>query len=71
MAPFIIKNKKESILPVVLPVIFLLIVSREKYATIQGYVMPIFILISMAYSYLLNKDLFKNTKNTKNNSQNI
>lgn len=71
MAPFIIKNKKESILPVVLPVIFLLIVSREKYATIQGYVMPIFILISMAYSYWLNKDLFKNTKNAKNTSENL
>ncbi|MEW9094738.1 MAG: hypothetical protein AB2417_06600 [Clostridiaceae bacterium] len=69
MAPYIIRNKKESILPIVLPVIFLLIVSREKYATIQGYVMPIFILISMAYSYWLNKDLFKNTKNTKDTSK--
>ncbi|WP_315122217.1 hypothetical protein [uncultured Clostridium sp.] len=71
MAPYIIKNKKESILPIILPVIFLLIISREKYATIQGYVMPIFILISMAYSYWLNKDLFKNTKNAKNTSQNL
>ncbi|MBU5484513.1 hypothetical protein KQI86_09240 [Clostridium sp. MSJ-11] len=71
MAPFIIKSKKESILPIVLPIIFLIIVSRGKYATIQGYVMPIFILISMAYSYWLNKDLFKNTKSTKNTSQNV
>lgn len=66
LAPFILKNKKESIVPIILPAIFLLIISREKFSVIQGYVMPIFIIISMFYSYSLNKNLCKISKQSKN-----
>ena len=55
LIPNIIKAPKESIPIFLIPVILVLALGREQYAQFQGYLLLVIAIISVAFSYLLNR----------------
>ncbi|MEG7531877.1 MAG: hypothetical protein RSF83_10845 [Hungatella sp.] len=59
LVPYILRNKKESIVPIILPILIFLIMGPKMYGKAQSILMIVVIIISVAYSYVLHKDKFK------------
>lgn len=65
LAPYILKNKRESIVPIFMPVILILILGRKFYSANQSYLMIAVMLGSIACSYMLNKEKFVKNESEK------
>lgn len=58
LVPQVVRAPKESIPILLLPIVTILLTSRETFSDIQGYLILVFAVIAMGYSYLLHrKDL--------------
>lgn len=57
--PYIKKFPKESIVPILLPVIGIFLVGRSFFSTNQSYIMIVVIIASATYSYFLHRDKAK------------
>lgn len=56
--PNIMQHKKESIVPILIPAVIVLMVGKSAYGLLQGFLLPIIILLSVFYSKMLHKDAF-------------
>lgn len=56
--PYLLRFKKESIVPVLLPVAIILIIGRSTFSSFQSYIMLGVIVASCAYSWYLHKKDF-------------
>lgn len=62
LLPYMLKNKKECIVPIVVPAIIILLIGRSQFSSLQSYIMIGIILLSVLYSYLLHKKEFDAAK---------
>lgn len=59
LIPNILKFPKESLPILAIPVIVILVLGREKFGQIQGYLLLVVAIISVLFSYLINKNKIK------------